>query len=73
MELYVEGSLTTDKWIDKNNNKHSLTKIEIRDWKGDFHIRSYPKNYNVNDENTNSSSTLDSQTAPDMFDDDIPF
>ncbi|MCV2506102.1 MAG: single-stranded DNA-binding protein [Candidatus Lightella neohaematopini] len=80
-QIYVEGSLQTRKWQDKNNTDHYTTEI-IVSVNGALHIinnRNKTKNNIKNDISNNKPSNEETKTYKNdkdlsiNFDDDLPF
>lgn len=71
-KVYVEGSLQTRKWVDKNNIEHRLTEIVLYGGiNGMIQILSYPKNTHQQDSRDNSghSSDHDDKEPEELYDD----
>lgn len=68
-KIYIEGSLRTEKWKDKNENERSITKIFVQD----LQMLGEP-NSNAGSGNTsaNTQSSADSSLDEEL-EDDIPF
>jgi single-strand DNA-binding protein len=77
-KVYIEGSLRTRKWQDKNNVERYTTEIlgteiQMLDGRGgaaDSHDQSSPTSHR---ESNQAPATESAAAGPDNFDDDIPF
>lgn len=68
--IYVEGSLRTEKWQDKEGNDRYTTKVNV----SDLQMLSKSKQSDGEDQQRQQRSELQqNQPSSDQFDDDIPF
>jgi single-strand DNA-binding protein len=76
--IYIEGSLRTDKWQDKNGNDRYTTKVIVREFQmldsrnGDSDAPGQARGRR-GDGGTRTATGRDYQPADPDFDDDIPF
>ena len=76
--IYIEGSLRTDKWQDKNGNDRYTTKVIVREFQmldsrnGDSDAPGQARGRR-GDSGPRTATGRDDQPAAPDFDDDIPF
>jgi len=77
-QVYIEGSLKTNEWNDKDGNKRYTTEVNAQtmqflDSKSDNGGNSSNNNYKSNSGNQQTPSRKNSQFEDDFMEDDIPF
>lgn len=80
-KVYLEGKLSTEKWQDKSGSDRYTTKVivnemQMLDSRGDSRHEAQPQNRDIPAPNRSphaSQPLPEPVTAPDDFDDDIPF
>jgi len=68
-QVYVEGSITTDKWQDKDGNDRYTTKIKVRD----MQMLGGKGGSSGNSHQTPTARSQASEPVQNEFDEDIPF
>jgi len=81
-KIYVEGSLRTNKWQDKDGKDRATTEIVASEMQmldsrpaGDNYASKPSANYQASKEkiHTPTVTVVENEVSPDQFDDDIPF